>query len=155
MSCSSASNLFYLPGSLLNKNVCYYHVKYSEVKIDYINPVWVFVAAPQLIQPSVAIETGLVFLSAPQLEKKKNVQNIHGCVSQLSVCLPYYACVWRGANTHPHMHSHTHAHLAFRLMHWVHFEVRKKIKAGPGGFKTYLNLFIYSYIQMFVLHLKQ
>lgn len=30
---------FYLSGSLLNKNVCYYHVKYSEVKIGYINSV--------------------------------------------------------------------------------------------------------------------
>lgn len=43
----------------------------KEVKIGYINIVGLFVVAPQFIQPSVAIETGLVFLSALQLEEKK------------------------------------------------------------------------------------
>lgn len=72
----------------MNKNVCYYHVRYSDVKLGYINSVSTVVAAPQLIQPSVAIETGLVFQSAQQLEleEKNTVQNIHGCA-----CLSVYA----------------------------------------------------------------
>lgn len=71
---------FHLSGTLnKKKNGCYHHVKFSEVKIGYINIVDLFVTAPQFIQPSVAIETGLVFLSALQLEEKKKAQNIHGC----------------------------------------------------------------------------
>lgn len=76
----------------MNKNVCYYHVRYSEVKLGYINSVSTAVAAPRLIQPSVAIETGLVFQSAQQLEleekkKKKKTQFKIFMGVPVSVCM--------------------------------------------------------------------
>lgn len=73
--------LNFLLSATLNKNGCFYHVKYPEVKIGYINVVGLFVAAP------VAIETGLVFLSALQLEEeKKSTKYSWVC---LAVCMQY------------------------------------------------------------------
>lgn len=78
--------------------------KYSEVKIGYINKEGLFVVTPQFIQPSVAIETGLVFLSVQQLERreKKTLEIFMGvprclCISILCVCV----C----AQTHTHAHT--------------------------------------------------
>lgn len=82
----SFSSIFFVSGTL-NTNVSFYHVKYPEVKTGCINIVGLFAAAPQFIQTSVAIETGLVFLSALQLEESgKKAQNIHGC-ALLCVCI--------------------------------------------------------------------
>lgn len=75
------------------------------------------VRAPQLIQPSVAIETGLVFLGALQLEreeKRKQFKVFMGVPS--SVCMQVCESV------------HTRIVTAL-FIHPFHFEVRKKIKA--------------------------
>lgn len=76
-----------------------------------------FVAAPQLIQPSVAIETGLVFLSALQLEVKKKLFKIFMGVPS-SVCM--HQCV----------RVCVRAHIQLQFIHSFHFEVRKKMKAA-------------------------
>lgn len=69
---------FHLSGTLNKKWLLPPHKILKEVKIGYINIVDLFVAAPQFIQPSVAIETGLVFLSALQLEEKKKLKIFMG-----------------------------------------------------------------------------
>lgn len=80
-------------------NVCCYHKKKitQKVKIVFIANGCLFVTAPLFIQPSVAIETGVV--SSLHLE----AQNIHWCASLLvyvfaCVCV----CEWVSECTHAH-----------------------------------------------------
>lgn len=107
----------------------FYHIKYPQVKTGYINIVGLFAAAPQFIQTSVAIETGLVFLSALQLEdSEKKAQNIHGC-ALLCVCISM--CVRVCTHTVHTCSSNSSVHLTLKK--------KDQSRAGCFSMKALIN----------------
>lgn len=99
----------------------FHHIKYPQVKTGYINIVGLFAAAPQFIQTSVAIETGLVFLSALQLEESGKKK--HKIFMGVPCCVYASVCVFECAHIHTCSSNSS-----------IHLTLKKKDQSRAGCF---------------------